>query len=114
MLNIQPDSKQKRMSRGAWSTIIKLGAINVTNRCFLRLEIRQRSLVCAPLLSCLSATNTDSIVADRPWDKLVTTLQFQSVPLSIAFHAYDSHVAIANEADIIRLVLQIGVAYGGY
>jgi len=101
------------MSQGAWSTITKLGAINVTNRCCLRLGSKQKSLVRAPLLSCLLAIDTDSIVADRPWDKLVTTLQFQSVPLSIAFHAYDSHVAIANEADIIRSVLQIGVARRG-
>jgi len=101
------------MSRGAWSTIIKLGAINVTNMYCLRLWIKQRSLVCALLLSCLPAIDTDSIVADRPWDKPVTTLQFQSVPLSIAFHAYDPHVAIANEGDIIRLVLQVGVTRCG-
>jgi hypothetical protein len=99
------------MSRGAWSTIIKPGAINVMNRCSLKLGIKQKLLVCTFFLPCQSAF--ESIVANRPWDKAVTTLQFQGVPLSLAFHAYDPHVAIASEADIIRSVLQIGVARRG-
>jgi hypothetical protein len=100
------------MSRGAWSIIIKPGGINATNRCSLRPEIKQRLPVCVLLLYCQSAI--DGIVANRPWDKAVTTLHTQSVPLSIAFHAYDPHVAIANEADVIRLVLQIRVTRCGW
>lgn len=73
----------------------------------------QAEIACLYLPLCLPAIDTDSIVADRPWDKPVTTLQFQSVPLSIAFHAYDPHVAVANEADIIRSVLQVGVTRCG-
>jgi hypothetical protein len=62
-----------------------------------------RSLVClSPLVLLLVA---ETVVANRSWDKTVTTLHVQGVPLSMAFHAYDPHVAIANEADIIRSVL---------
>ena len=93
------------MSRGAWSTTIKLGVINATNKFSLRLGIRRRSPVCVPLL--YHQLDIDRIVADRPWDKAVTTLHIQSVPLSIAFHAYDPHVAIANDANMIRSVLMI-------
>jgi hypothetical protein len=99
------------MSRGAWSTTTKPGAINVMNRCSLKPGIKQNLLVCTFFLPC--QPTIDSIVANRPWDKAVTTLQFQGVPLSMAFHAYDPHVAIANEADIIRSVLQNGVARRG-
>ncbi|KAI9513093.1 hypothetical protein F5148DRAFT_1273335 [Russula earlei] len=52
----------------------------------------------------LSETRNQAEIAfNRPWDKAVTTLQIQSVPLSIAFHAYDPHVAIANETDTISV-----------
>jgi hypothetical protein len=68
----------------------------------------QAEIAClsSPLALLLAA---EIIVASRPWDKAVTTLHIQGVPLSMAFHAYDPHVAIANEADIIRSVLKIRV-----
>jgi hypothetical protein len=62
-----------------------------------------RSLVCLSSLVLLLVA--EIVIANRSWDKAVTTLHVQGVPLSMAFHAYDPHVAIANEADIIRSVL---------
>jgi hypothetical protein len=62
-----------------------------------------RSLVCLSTFVLLLVA--EIAVANRPWDKAVTTLHVQGVPLSMAFHAYDPHVAIANEGDIIRSVL---------
>ncbi|KAI0307654.1 hypothetical protein B0F90DRAFT_1621839 [Multifurca ochricompacta] len=47
--------------------------------------------------------NQAEIAFGRPWDKSVTTLHTHGVPLSMAFHAYDPHIAIANEADIISV-----------
>jgi hypothetical protein len=35
----------------------------------------------------------------RKWDKPVTQLHVSGVPLSLAFHSFDSHVVIANETD---------------
>ncbi|KAH9056937.1 raptor N-terminal caspase like domain-containing protein [Lactarius vividus] len=47
--------------------------------------------------------NQAEIAFGRPWDKAVTTLHIQGVPLSMAFHAYDPHIAIANETDVISV-----------
>ncbi|KAI0271448.1 raptor N-terminal caspase like domain-containing protein [Gloeopeniophorella convolvens] len=47
--------------------------------------------------------NQAEIASGRPWDKPVTTMHVHGVPLSIAFHSYDPHVAIANENDIISV-----------
>jgi regulator-associated protein of mTOR len=66
--------------------------------------LNQAEIAClCPSSALLPAT--EIIVAGRPWDKAVTTLHIDGAPLSIAFHAYDPHVAIANETDIIRSVL---------
>lgn len=39
-----------------------------------------------------------------PWDRPVATLQTFGHPLSLAFHAYDPHLVVANESDMIRCV----------
>jgi hypothetical protein len=35
------------------------------------------------------------------WDRPVATLQVTGHPLCMAFHAYDKHLIIANESDMI-------------
>ena len=40
-----------------------------------------------------------------PWDRPVATLQTSGHPLSLAFHAYDPHLVVANESDTIRCAL---------
>ncbi|KAL0951936.1 hypothetical protein HGRIS_008588 [Hohenbuehelia grisea] len=37
------------------------------------------------------------------WDRSVATLQNQGVPLSMAFHAFDKHLVVANEADMVSV-----------
>ncbi|KAH9934060.1 raptor N-terminal caspase like domain-containing protein [Epithele typhae] len=37
------------------------------------------------------------------WDRPVKTIQIKGLPLSLAFHAYDPHLVIANEADVITV-----------
>lgn len=34
----------------------------------------------------------------------MTTIQVNGLPLSLAFHAYDPHLVIANESDMITFV----------
>lgn len=38
----------------------------------------------------------------RRWDRPVTMLHVSGSPLSIAFHAYDPHLVIANETDTVQ------------
>jgi hypothetical protein len=65
-----------------------------------RLWHRRRAQVCTNALCACAAAH--SATGRKPWDKHVKTLQTQGVPLSVAFHAFDPHVAVANEADTIR------------
>ncbi|OBZ68569.1 WD repeat-containing protein mip1 [Grifola frondosa] len=37
------------------------------------------------------------------WDRPVTTIQVNGLPLSMAFHAYDPHLVVANETDMITV-----------
>ncbi|KAI0066602.1 hypothetical protein BV25DRAFT_1820620 [Artomyces pyxidatus] len=43
------------------------------------------------------------VAADRPWDKPVATLHTHGKPLSLAFHAYDPHIVVANETDNVSV-----------
>ena len=38
------------------------------------------------------------------WEKPVTTISINGLPMSLAFHAYDPHLVIANESDMITYV----------
>ena len=39
------------------------------------------------------------------WDRPVVTIQTGAFPAQLAFHAYDPHLAVANEGDSITCVL---------
>ncbi|KAF7307461.1 Mip1 [Mycena indigotica] len=39
----------------------------------------------------------------RSWDRPVATLQVHGYPLTMAFHSFDKHLFIANEADIVSV-----------
>lgn len=43
------------------------------------------------------------VAQNSRWDKYVTKIQIQGHPLSLAFHAYDNHLVIANESDMISV-----------
>ncbi|THH18632.1 hypothetical protein EW146_g2399 [Bondarzewia mesenterica] len=52
----------------------------------------------------ISETQSQAEVADsRQWDRPVTTLHVSGVPLSMAFHAYDPHLVVASETDIVHV-----------
>ena len=38
------------------------------------------------------------------WDRPVNTIQINGLPMSLAFHAFDPHMVIANESDMITYV----------
>ncbi|KAI0327680.1 hypothetical protein GY45DRAFT_1327330 [Cubamyces sp. BRFM 1775] len=49
-------------------------------------------------------THKQALEAPRcRWDKPVTTIQVSGLPLSLAFHAFDPHLVIANESDMITV-----------
>lgn len=49
-------------------------------------------------------TRSHAEIADgRRWDRPVTMLHVSGSPLSIAFHAYDPHLVIANETDTVQV-----------
>lgn len=39
------------------------------------------------------------------WDRPVTTLQVNGVPLTTVLHSYDSHLVFANDTDMIRFAI---------
>ena len=92
------------MSLGVYSTIIKCGDNRGTRECLLRRGHKQSMQV--------SFTYEPSCIHDEirlvselcPWDRPVATLQTFGNPLSLAFHAYDPHLVVANESDMIRSV----------
>ncbi|KAH7911589.1 raptor N-terminal caspase like domain-containing protein [Hygrophoropsis aurantiaca] len=52
----------------------------------------------------IAETQTQAIVAESSrWDRPVASLQIHNQPLSMALHAYDSHLVVANEADMISV-----------
>jgi len=52
----------------------------------------------------IAETDTQSEVAQNSrWDKYVSKVQGPGHPLLMAFHAYDNHLAIANELDMISV-----------
>ncbi|KAI8980557.1 hypothetical protein BD414DRAFT_492558 [Trametes punicea] len=49
-------------------------------------------------------THKQALEAPRcRWDRPVTTIQVNGLPLSLAFHAFDPHLVIANESDMITV-----------
>ncbi|KAI0370082.1 hypothetical protein BV20DRAFT_1113337 [Pilatotrama ljubarskyi] len=49
-------------------------------------------------------THKQALEAPRcRWDRPVTTIQINGLPLSLAFHAFDPHLVIANESDMITV-----------
>ncbi|KAI0673943.1 hypothetical protein C8Q78DRAFT_662134 [Trametes maxima] len=49
-------------------------------------------------------THKQSLEAPRcKWDRPVTTIQVNGLPHSLAFHAFDPHLVIANESDMITV-----------
>ncbi|KAI0714649.1 hypothetical protein C8Q76DRAFT_795507 [Earliella scabrosa] len=52
----------------------------------------------------IEATEKHSREAPRcRWEKPVTTISINGLPMSLAFHAYDPHLVIANESDMITV-----------
>lgn len=51
----------------------------------------------------LSLTDMSTTARCR-WDRPVTTIQINGLPLSLAFHAFDPHLVIANESDMVTYV----------
>lgn len=49
----------------------------------------------------------------RPWSKPVKTVQTTGCPLSMVFHAYDPHLVVANEHDLIRYERIVMLSIGG-
>ncbi|KAI0640244.1 hypothetical protein C8Q77DRAFT_121368 [Trametes polyzona] len=49
-------------------------------------------------------THKQALEAPRcRWDRPVATIQINGLPLSLAFHAFDPHLVIANESDMITV-----------
>ncbi|EIW63818.1 ubiquitin-binding TORC1 subunit KOG1 [Trametes versicolor FP-101664 SS1] len=49
-------------------------------------------------------THKQALEAPRcRWDRPVTTIQINGLPLSLAFHAFDPHLVIANESDMVTV-----------
>ena len=60
-------------------------------------------------LKTLSADSSHGLtflphIARCRWEKPVTTISINGLPMSLAFHAYDPHLVIANESDMITYV----------
>ncbi|KAI0042582.1 hypothetical protein FA95DRAFT_1564189 [Auriscalpium vulgare] len=52
----------------------------------------------------LAETRAHAEVAEeRAWDKPVASFHITGAPLSMAFHAYDPHVVVANESDTVSV-----------
>ncbi|KAI0814821.1 hypothetical protein BC629DRAFT_1467282 [Irpex lacteus] len=52
----------------------------------------------------ISETRAQADVADYcRWDRPVATLQFSAFPAQMAFHSFDSHLAVTNESDSISV-----------
>ncbi|KAI0778960.1 raptor N-terminal caspase like domain-containing protein [Trametes elegans] len=52
----------------------------------------------------LEDTHKQALEAPRcRWDRPVTTIQINGLPLSLAFHAFDPHLVIANESDMVTV-----------
>ncbi|KAI0829041.1 hypothetical protein BC628DRAFT_1362076 [Trametes gibbosa] len=52
----------------------------------------------------LEDTHKQSLEAPKcRWDRPVPTIQINGLPLSLAFHAFDPHLVIANESDMITV-----------
>ncbi|KAH7920933.1 hypothetical protein BV22DRAFT_765532 [Leucogyrophana mollusca] len=52
----------------------------------------------------IAETQSQAIVAESSrWDRPVASLQVNGQPLSMALHAYDPHLVVANEADMISV-----------
>lgn len=53
----------------------------------------------------IKETEAQAPLAEKSrWDRPVTTLNISGHPLTMAFHAYDNHLIVANEHDMIRFV----------
>lgn len=56
-------------------------------------------------LSVLSGIDMSSVFTARcRWEKPVNTIQINGLAVSLAFHAFDPHLVIANESDMITYV----------
>ncbi|KAJ7082524.1 hypothetical protein C8R43DRAFT_1052351 [Mycena crocata] len=52
----------------------------------------------------LDETGRQSEIAEtRRWDRPVTTLHVPGHPLTMAFHAFDKHLFVANESDVVSV-----------
>ena len=62
------------------------------------------SLPTTPARGLLEIDVSSIFVARCRWEKPVNTIQINGLPLSLAFHAFDPHLVIANESDMITYV----------
>ncbi|KAI0348333.1 hypothetical protein BDW22DRAFT_1350515 [Trametopsis cervina] len=52
----------------------------------------------------INETSEQADVAENcRWDRPITTLQFSAFPAQLAFHTYDTHLAVTNESDSISV-----------
>lgn len=51
----------------------------------------------------MSSHSIDSVESSR-WDRPVANLQVSGNPLCMTLHAYDPHLVITNDTDMIRFV----------
>lgn len=94
------------MNLGAYNTITKYGGNRETRGCLRRRDLRRNMPVSCNLSDSVHLVMTPPAVSELcPWDRPVATLQTSGHPLSLAFHAYDPHLVVANESDTIRYTL---------
>jgi hypothetical protein len=64
----------------------------------IRVGPKKFSLVCS---SRSPWTNRLTILATNPWDVEAGTLHNDAWPLQLAFHSFDPHLAVTDDADNI-------------
>jgi len=94
------------MSQEVFSTITKYGANSETSKSSQRLRHSQKSPVSNNRLFDILIHSLTRVLPYIPpensrWDKYVSKLQVPGYPLSMAFHAFDNHLVVANETDMI-------------
>ena len=97
-------SNRKWTSQAVSSTTIKSGANSETSMSLRTLRNKRAK----PVSTCPLKVTTRPLIqictARCRWDKPVNTIQVSGLPVSLAFHAYDPHLVIANESDMITSV----------